>query len=114
MEAIMNYQHAFFISGDETDLRPMILKYIAEATHLDISTISRWPTVNLYKPSSARTGSSFLQRKPSNRQRGRVSTREVKKILSDIIAEENKKHPTAMKNLPRCSRKKVIILHGEP
>ncbi|MEI8059937.1 MAG: RNA polymerase sigma-54 factor, partial [Ferruginibacter sp.] len=41
MEAIMNYQREFFITGDETALRPMILKYIAEATNLDISTVSR-------------------------------------------------------------------------
>jgi RNA polymerase sigma-54 factor len=41
MEAIMKYQYQFFISGDVTEMRPMILKDIAEQTNLDISTVSR-------------------------------------------------------------------------
>src|SRR6185369_13521143 len=41
MEAIMNYQYDFFLTGDDTEMRPMILKYIAELTNLDISTVSR-------------------------------------------------------------------------
>ncbi len=41
MQTIMDYQHEFFISGDETSLKPMILKDIAERTGLDISTVSR-------------------------------------------------------------------------
>lgn len=94
MEAIMNYQRDFFISGDETDLRPMILKYIAEATNLDISTVSRVANSKFVQTEFGTYRLKFFFSESLQTDSGEeVSTREVKKILSDIIEAENKKHP---------------------
>ncbi|HMX37162.1 MAG TPA: RNA polymerase factor sigma-54 [Ferruginibacter sp.] len=107
MEAIMNYQHAFFISGDETDLRPMILKYIAEATHLDISTISRVANSKFVQTEFGTYRLKFFFSESLQTDSGEeVSTREVKKILSDIIAEENKKHPHSDEKLTEMLQEK--------
>jgi RNA polymerase sigma-54 factor len=94
MEAIMNYQSAFFLSGDETDLRPMILKDIAERTNLDISTVSRVANSKFVQTEFGTYKLKFFFSESLQTDSGEeVSTREVKKILADIIEEENKKHP---------------------
>lgn len=94
MEAIMNYQRAFFISGDETDLRPMILKHIAEVTNLDISTVSRVANSKFVQTEFGTYRLKFFFSESLQTDSGEeVSTREVKKILSDIIESEDKKHP---------------------
>jgi RNA polymerase sigma-54 factor len=94
MEAIMNYQHAFFISGEETDLRPMILKHIAEETNLDISTVSRVANSKFVQTEFGTYRLKFFFSESLQTDSGEeVSTREVKKILSDIIEAEDKKHP---------------------
>lgn len=94
MNAIMNYQKKFFLSGDETDLRPMILKDIAEQIDMDISTISR---VANSKYVQTEFGTFILKYFFSeaivNDNGEEVSTREVKRILQDLIASENKKKP---------------------
>lgn len=94
MEAIMNYQRAFFISGEETDLRPMILKHIAEETNLDISTVSRVANSKFVQTEFGTYRLKFFFSESLQTDSGEeVSTREVKKILSDIIESEDKKHP---------------------
>ncbi len=94
MEAIMNYQHAFFVSGEETDLRPMILKHIAEETNLDISTVSRVANSKFVQTEFGTYRLKFFFSESLQTDSGEeVSTREVKKILSDIIEAEDKKHP---------------------
>jgi RNA polymerase sigma-54 factor len=94
MEAIMNYQHEFFLSGDETDLRPMILKDIAEMTNLDISTVSRVANSKFVQTEFGTYRLKFFFSESLQTDSGEeVSTREVKKILTDLIEEESKKHP---------------------
>jgi len=107
MEAIMNYQHEFFISGDETDLRPMILKYIAEATSLDISTVSRVANSKFVQTEFGTYRLKFFFSESLQTDSGEeVSTREVKKILSDIIEAESKKHPHSDEKLTEMLQEK--------
>ncbi len=107
MEAIMNYQHDFFISGEETDLRPMILKYIAEAINLDISTVSRVANSKFVQTEFGTYRLKFFFSESLQTDSGEeVSTREVKKILSDIIEEENKKHPHSDEKLTNLLQEK--------
>ena len=107
MEAIMNYQHDFFISGDETTLRPMILKYIAEATNLDISTISRVANSKFVQTEFGTYRLKFFFSESLQTDSGEeVSTREVKKILSDLIEGENKKHPLSDERLTELLQEK--------
>ena len=107
MEAIMNYQREFFISGDETDLRPMILKYIAEATNLDISTVSRVANSKFVQTEFGTYRLKFFFSESLQTDSGEeVSTREVKKILSDIIEAENKKHPYSDEKLTEMLQEK--------
>ena len=94
MEAIMNYQHEFFLTGDETELRPMILKDIAERTNLDISTVSRVANSKFVQTEFGTYRLKFFFSESLQTDSGEeVSTREVKKILTDLIEEESKKHP---------------------
>ena len=94
MGAIMNYQQDFFFTGDETTLRPMILKDIAEITNLDISTVSRVANSKFVQTEFGTYRLKFFFSESLQTDSGEeVSTREVKKILTDIIDAENKKKP---------------------
>lgn len=94
MEAIMNYQKEFFLTGDETNLRPMILKDIAEVTGLDISTVSRVANSKFVQTEFGTYRLKFFFSESLSTESGEeVSTREVKKILSDLIEGEDKKRP---------------------
>ena len=107
MEAIMNYQHEFFISGEETDLRPMILKHIAEETNLDISTVSRVANSKFVQTEFGTYRLKFFFSESLQTDSGEeVSTREVKKILSDIIEAEDKKHPYSDEKLTEMLQEK--------
>lgn len=94
MNAIMNYQYEFFVEGDDTKLKPMILKDISEIVGLDISTISR---VANSKYVQTQYGTfllkHFFSESLSTDSGEEVSTREVKKILEECIAAEAKKRP---------------------
>jgi RNA polymerase sigma-54 factor len=94
MGAIMNFQKDYFLSGDERDLRPMILKDIAEEIEMDISTVSRVAS-NKYvsTPYGTFLIKEFFSESMTNQAGEEVSTREIKKILEDSVAEENKKKP---------------------
>ncbi len=100
MEAIMNYQYEFFITGDETEMRPMILKDIAERTNLDISTVSRVANSKFVQTEFGTYRLKFFFSESLQTDSGEeVSTREVKKILSNLIGEESKKHPLSDERL---------------
>ncbi|MEO6490738.1 MAG: RNA polymerase factor sigma-54 [Ferruginibacter sp.] len=107
MEAIMNYQHDFFLTGDDTDLRPMILKDIAERTNLDISTVSRVANSKFVQTEFGTYRLKFFFSESLQTDSGEeVSTREVKKILTDIIEEESKKHPYSDEKLTEMLQEK--------
>ncbi|MCH2020984.1 MAG: RNA polymerase factor sigma-54 [Saprospiraceae bacterium] len=108
MYAIMQYQYAFFFSGDEKKLRPMILKDIAEITGLDISTISR---VANSKYVQTEFGTILLKQLFSESlqttEGEEVSTREVKKIMSELVSSEPKRKPYSDEVL-----KKLLLSKG--
>src|SRR6478609_1840215 len=94
MGAIMHYQKDFFLTGDETTLKPMILKDIAEITGLDISTVSRVANSKFVQTEFGTYRLKFFFSESLSTDSGEeVSTREVKKILSNLIEAESKKHP---------------------
>lgn len=94
MGAILEYQEAYFLSGDETKLRPMILKDIADMVELDISTISRVANSKYVQTNYGIFSLKYFFSESLSTDSGEeVSTREVKKILSDAIAAEDKHSP---------------------
>lgn len=102
MEAIMNYQLDFFLTGDDTKLKPMILKDIAEKVSLDISTVSRVANSKYVQTSyGVYSLKYFFSESLSTDSGEEVSTREVKKILSDAIEAENKAKPLTDEHLAK-------------
>jgi RNA polymerase sigma-54 factor len=96
MTAIINHQKKFFYSGDETDLVPMILKDIAEPTGLDISTISRVVNSKFVQTEFGTIRLKYFFSEGLQTDSGEeASSREIKKVLSDIIEAEDKKKPLA-------------------
>jgi RNA polymerase sigma-54 factor len=94
MSSIMHYQKKYFLSGDERDLRPMILKDIADEIEMDVSTISRVANSKYVDtPYGTKLIKEFFSESMTNDQGEEVSTREIKKILETVIEEENKKKP---------------------
>jgi len=94
MSAIMNHQHEYFLSGDERNLRPMILKDIAEEIDMDISTISRVANSKYVDtPYGTKLIKEFFSESMKNDKGEDVSTREIKKILENTLAKEDKKKP---------------------
>ncbi|MEN9547936.1 MAG: hypothetical protein RIR12_527 [Bacteroidota bacterium] len=107
MDAIMNYQYNFFLTGDETELRPMILKDVAEKTNLDISTVSRVANSKFVQTEFGTYRLKFFFSESLSTDSGEeVSTREVKKILSNLIEEEQKKHPLSDERLTELLQEK--------
>ncbi len=94
MNAIMHYQREFFLDGDETKLRPMILKDIADIVGLDISTISRVANSKYVDtPYGTKLIKEFFSESMTNDQGEEVSTLEIKKILKNVIEDEDKRKP---------------------
>ncbi len=94
MNAIMHYQEDFFLEGDETKLKPMILKDIADIVGLDISTISRVANSKYVEtPYGTKLIKEFFSEAMKNDQGEDVSTLEIKKILQNVIEEEDKHKP---------------------
>ena len=94
MKAIMNYQREYFLTGDDTRLRPMILKDIATIVSLDISTISRVANSKYVQtPFGTLLLKSFFSESMLNTEGEEISTREIKKILSETIETEAKLKP---------------------
>ena len=94
MQAIVDYQQEYFQTGDESNLRPMVLKDIAEKTGFDISTISR--VVNS-KYIETHFGiyplKYFFSEGMENQEGEEISTRELKKVLQECVDAEDKRHP---------------------
>lgn len=94
MTAIVNFQHEFFIEGDDTFMKPMILKDIADITGYDISTISR---VSNSKYIQTEFGvfsvKYFFSESMTNDSGEEVSTREIKQILQECVDNEDKRKP---------------------
>ncbi|MBU2553636.1 MAG: RNA polymerase factor sigma-54 [Bacteroidales bacterium] len=94
MYAIMEYQHDYLMTGDDTKLKPMILKDIAEKVNLDISTISRVANSKYVQtPFGTLLLKSFFSESMQKDDGEEVSTREIKTILKEIISEEDKRKP---------------------
>ena len=94
MQAIVDYQHDYFIDGDETNLKPMVLKDIAEKTGFDISTISRVVNSKYIETHFGIYSLKYFFSEGLENQEGEeVSTRELKKALQDCVDSENKHKP---------------------
>lgn len=94
MQAIIAHQKNFFLTGDESSLRPMILKDIAEKTGLDISTISRVANSKFVQTEFGSFRLKFFFSESLSTDSGEeVSTREVRNFLQDIIVSEDKRNP---------------------
>ena len=94
MHCIMEYQHDYFATGDESKLKPMILKDIADKVSLDISTVSRVANSKYVQtPYGTFLLKTFFSESLSTEGGEEVSTREVKKILQECISGEDKKKP---------------------
>lgn len=94
MGAILQHQETFFLTGDETTLRPMILKDIAELTGLDISTVSRVANSKFVQTEFGNFRLKFFFSESLSTDSGEeVSTKEVKKILLDFVEAEDKRKP---------------------
>ena len=107
MNAIMEFQEDYFLTGDETKLKPMILKDIAEIVNLDISTISRVANSKYVQtPYGTFLLKSFFSESLSTESGEEVSTRQVKRILQDSIANEDKKKPLTDEKLAKLLKEK--------
>ena len=107
MGSIMNYQKEFFLSGDERNLRPMILKDIADEIGMDVSTVSRVANSKYVDtPYGTKLIKEFFSESMTNDQGEEVSTREIKKILEISIEEENKRKPLTDEKLAKLLKEK--------
>ncbi len=107
MHAIMMHQEEFFLTGDETEMKPMILKDIAETTGLDISTVSRVANSKFVQTEFGTYRLKFFFSESLSTESGEeVSTREVKKILGDFIALESKRKPLSDEKLTEMLQEK--------
>ncbi len=107
MYAIMQYQYDFFLTGDQRKLRPMILKDIAEITGLDISTVSRVANSKFVQTEfGTKRLKEFFSESMQNQEGEEVSTLEVKKILTEIIENEDKRKPLSDEKLKKSLEKR--------
>jgi len=94
MFAILEYQYDYFLSGDQKKIRPMILQDISQATGLDVSTISRVASSKYVQTEfGTRRLKDFFSESMQMSDGEEVSTLEVKKILSELVAGEDKRQP---------------------
>jgi len=107
MQAIVDYQKEFFMSGDETKLKPMILKDIADMVRMDISTISRVAnSKHIQTPYGTYLLKYFFSESLSTDDGEEVSSREVKQILKDAIEGEHKRKPLTDEKLMKLLNEK--------
>ena len=94
MNAIMHFQQEYFLDGEETSMKPMILKDIADMVGLDISTVSRVANSKYVDtPYGTKLIKEFFSEAMKNDQGEDVSTLEIKKILQNVIEAEDKHKP---------------------
>ena len=107
MSTIMYYQENYFLTGDEQQLRPMILKDVADKIEMDISTVSRVANSKYVDtPYGTKLIKEFFSESMTNDKGEEVSTREIKSILETIIGEENKKKPITDEKLALLLKEK--------
>ncbi|MDR6300104.1 RNA polymerase sigma-54 factor [Mesonia maritima] len=107
MNAIMHHQYEYFLSGDERDLKPMILKDIAEEIDMDVSTVSRVANSKYVDtPYGTKLIKEFFSESMKNDQGEDVSTREIKKILEITVGEEDKRKPLTDDKLSKVLKEK--------
>jgi len=107
MSTIMYYQENYFLTGDEQQLRPMILKDVADKIEMDISTVSRVANSKYVDtPYGTKLIKEFFSESMTNDKGEEVSTREIKSILETIIGEENKKKPLTDEKLALLLKEK--------
>jgi len=107
MNAIMHYQKEYFLSGDERNLKPMILKDIADAIDMDVSTVSRVANSKYVDtPYGTKLIKDFFSESMKNDQGEDVSTKEIKKILEITISEEDKRKPLTDDKLAKILKDK--------
>jgi len=107
MEAILNYQRDFFLDGDETNLRPMILKDIAEKIDMDISTVSRVANSKSIQTEFGVFPLKYFFSEGIATDSGEdVSNREVKSVLQALVDAEDKKRPLSDDKLVKMLNKK--------
>jgi len=111
MNAIMHKQEAYFLTGDERKLKPMILKDIADKIHMDISTVSRVANSKYVDtPYGTKLIKEFFSESMMTDQGEEVSTREIKKILQTVINEESKKKPLTDEKLAGILKDKGYLI----
>lgn len=107
MDAIMEYQKDYFLTGDEREIKPMILKDIAEIIEMDISTVSRVANSKyVTTPYGTFLIKDLFSESMTNEDGEEVSTREIKKILQDIVEVENKRKPLTDEKLAKMLKEK--------
>lgn len=107
MSAIMKFQREYFLTGDETKIKPMILKDIAEEIDMDISTVSRVANSKYVNtPYGTFLIKDLFSESLTNEEGEEVSTREIKRILMDIIDEEDKRKPYTDEKLMNLLKEK--------
>jgi RNA polymerase sigma-54 factor len=111
MNAILEYQQEYFIDGDETKLKPMILKDVAEMTGLDISTVSRVANSKFIQTHFGILPLKFFFSEGLQTDSGEeVSTREIKRILQDCIDNEQKRRPLTDERLTEILQEKGYLI----
>lgn len=111
MSEIIKFQHDFFLEGDETKLKPMILKDIADATGLDISTISRVSNSKYIQTHFGIYPLKYFFSEGMQTDTGEeVSTREIKSILKECIENEDKRHPVTDEKLAAILKEKSYVV----
>ena len=111
INAIVAHQKEYFLSGDERKLKPMILKDIADKIDMDISTISRVANSKyIDTPYGVKLLKTFFSEGLKNEEGEDVSSIEIKNILSQLIAEENKKKPLTDEILSKLMKEKGYIV----
>lgn len=107
MNAILNYQKEFFLTGDEQKIRPMVLRDIASIIQMDISTVSRVANSKYVEtPYGTRLIKSFFSEGVTNSQGEDVSSIEIRKALEDIISTEDKSNPLTDEQLKEALHQK--------
>ena len=111
INAILNHQREYFLTGDERQLRPMILKDIADKVNMDISTISRVANSKyIDTPYGVKLLKTFFSEGLKNEIGEDVSSIEIKKILEQLILEEDKKKPLTDQTLSELMKDKGYII----
>lgn len=107
MNTIMNHQKKYFLTGDIMNIKPMILKDIADEIGMDVSTVSRVANSKYVStPYGTKLIKEFFSESMKNAKGEDVSTREIKSILEQVINEEDKKKPLTDEKLAKILKER--------